>query len=578
MLDPYRMVFVNIIAGAAILLGILLFKIIYPKRSVNLFFLLILVSLLPIISIFRQGTYESGDFNIHIYRAIAFYDSLSEGNLMPSWAGSLNAGYGYPLFIFNYSLPYYLISLFHFLGFTFIASMKLFLSLTSIVSGIFMYLFCKDLFKNKLAAFTSSIFYIFAPYHLIDLHFKVVIGELLSFTLAPLVFFFLNKLYDKKSVLLLLTTGIFFGALIMSHVVIGLFFGLLILIYILLRAIKDKKTSSLLFILCIFPIAGIISIYTWLTPFFLSIYTFIQLLGLPNVHFPTIIELAYSPWKMGLLFQGPKGEISNLIGYTQILVLLLALASVLAKKVSKFISFGLKFWIMSCFIIIFLITPYSKLIWEVIPFIKATGSHRLLLLLAFSISVLAGYLSIFFKNRKILVYLLIVLTIGSTILNWGQRRVIPQINDSVLMKNIGKSTIEGEAHFYANSKWVDIKNPWFSKLPKSHLEIISGTGEIREISRISTNHKYLINAKTSLKIQENTLYFPGWKGFVNGKEVLLSPSNKGIIQASIPKGYSKFEIAYQDILIYKLLKTISVLSIIGSFIFISLKFLRSYLR
>lgn len=568
MLDPYRMIVINIIFSSAIILGILFFKILYPKRSINLFFLLILISFLPLISIFRQGVYESGDFNIHIYRAMEFYNSLTEGNFMPSWAGNLNATYGYPLFIFNYPLPYYLLTFFHFLGFTFITSMKLLLSLTLITSGIFMYLFSRNLFKNNLAAFTSAIFYIFAPYHLIDLHFKVVIGELLSFTLLPIIFFYLNRLHSKPSFLLLLTTGISFAALIMTHVVIGLFAGILILIYIILKTVRDKKITSLLFVFFAFFIAGIMSIYTWLTPFFMSKYTFIQLIGLPTVHFPTITELLYSPWKMGFLFQGPKGEISNLIGYTQILTLFIISISILMKKIPKLILSDIKFWLICCFAIIFFITPYSKLVWEIVPFIKAAGSHRLLLLLAFSISILAGYLAIYFRNKKIIIYLLIILTIGSTILNWGQRRMIQDIDDNFLKSNIWKSTSEGEGHFYANTKWVDIKNPWFSKLPKSHLEIVSGTGEIKNILRTSTHHKYVIYAKNPLKIHENTLYFPGWKGFVNDKEILLSPSSKGIIQASISKGNSKFEIVYQDIFIYKLLKAISALSIIGAFIFL----------
>src|SRR3990167_11280779 len=114
------MVVVNIISSLLLFGGVLIYRYIYPKKKINLFFLLILISILPIISIFRIGTYESGDFNIHIYRIMSFYDSLKEGILIPSWAAELNATYGNPLFIFNYSLPYYLISLFHFLGISFI--------------------------------------------------------------------------------------------------------------------------------------------------------------------------------------------------------------------------------------------------------------------------------------------------------------------------------------------------------------------------------------------------------------------------------------------------------------------------
>ena len=198
MQEPYKMVFVNIISSLLLIIGIFTYKHFNPKKHINLFLILILVSILPVISIFRPGTYESGDFNIHIYRSIEFYRSLSEGIIKPSWAGEVNATYGLPLFIFNYSLPYYPISLFHFLGFSFIMSLKLFLAGTYMFSGAFMFIFTKKLFKNELAAFTSSVFYLFAPYHLIALHFKVVIGELFAFTLIPLFFFFIIKIVESK--------------------------------------------------------------------------------------------------------------------------------------------------------------------------------------------------------------------------------------------------------------------------------------------------------------------------------------------------------------------------------------------
>ena len=166
------MVYVNIIASLVLLAGVLFYRFIYPKKKINLFVLLLLISILPIISILRMGAYESGDFDIHIYRTMAFYNSLSEGHLTPSWAENLNATYGYPLFIFNYTLPYYILCLFHFIGFTYIGSMKLFLGLTLFLSGIFMYFMAKEHFKDDLAAFTSAIFYIFVPYHLIATHFK----------------------------------------------------------------------------------------------------------------------------------------------------------------------------------------------------------------------------------------------------------------------------------------------------------------------------------------------------------------------------------------------------------------------
>src|SRR3989344_89609 len=100
MVDPYKMVVVNTTATFILLLSVLFYKFVYPRKNISFLILLILICVLPTISILRSGTYESGDFNIHIYRIMSFYESLKEGIFMPSWAAELNATYGNPLFIF----------------------------------------------------------------------------------------------------------------------------------------------------------------------------------------------------------------------------------------------------------------------------------------------------------------------------------------------------------------------------------------------------------------------------------------------------------------------------------------------
>jgi len=97
----------------------------------------------------------------------------------------LNATYGNPLFIFNYSLPYYAVVFLHLLGLSFISGMKAYFGLNLYLSGVLMYLWIKKLTQNNLAAFTAAIFYLFNPYHLIDIHLRATLGESTIFTLAP---------------------------------------------------------------------------------------------------------------------------------------------------------------------------------------------------------------------------------------------------------------------------------------------------------------------------------------------------------------------------------------------------------
>lgn len=567
MLDPHRMIVINLMASLILMLSLAFYRYIYPKRNIRLFFLLILISILPIISIFRTGAYESGDFNIHIYRTMDLYKSLSEGIAMPSWAGNLNATYGYPLFIFNYTLPYYIISLFHWIGFPHIGSLKIFLALNVILPGIFMFLFTKKIFKNDLPAFAASTFYVFAPYHLIDVHFKVVIGEILFFTILPLTFLFAYELRNKRTLLPIFLFALSFAALIMSHLVIAFFAGALILFYTFSNSPKNNLRQSFLCTMAGFGISLIISSYQWLGPLLLSQYSFIQNITLGTAYFPTLQDLLYAPWGMGLLFQGPNGEISHLLGYVHLFVIISLLVLLCKKKVPKKIFPEVLFWLMTFFITIFLILPYSKFLWESLPIIKVVGSHRLLILASFTSSILAGYFALIIRKQWV-IYFLVAIAIGSTILNWGQRRVIPEIADAALQKNIAKSTSEGEGHFYANTKWVDIDNPWFSELPKQHLEKLQGNAIIKELERTSIEHFYFVNAKTPIVIKENTLHFPGWTLKSNNKNIAIYPDQKGIINAKLPQGVQYVELSYDDLPLYKYSKVISVGSLFAFLILI----------
>lgn len=567
------MVVVNIIASIVLFSGTLIYKFIF-KRNINLLFLLILVSFLPIISIARNGAYESGDFNIHVYRSIAFYSSLSEGNIMPSWAGELNATYGYPLFIFNYILPYYIISLFHFLGASFITSLKLFLSLGFIFSGIGMYVFTKRIFKNELAAFTSAIFYLFAPYHLIGLHFKVVVGELSAFTFLPFFFLASFKIREDKKITSILLSAVLFAALIASHVFIALVASLILAAYIAFAYLKERKTRLVFKTILALFIGVTMSSYVWLTPFFLSQYTIIQKLKLTFIPLENVYTLFYAPWRMGFLFQGHRGEIANLIGYTQLFVVIYLLFK-LTKKVSK--KSLVIFWLSVFAALFFCILPISRPLWEAIPFIKAVGQHRLLVLIVLVTSILAGYVAMLTKKTAF-VYLLIIITVLYTILNWGHRRVIPTIQDQQLIKELPFSTYKLDTHFYANTRWVDPESPWFRQIPKQRIEIIEGKGTIKEVIHKSTEHEYQVDAQTNLQILENTLYFPGWSAQIGRRAIKIGPSENGLIKMESPKGKYTLSVSYQDIPVLTNLKRVSVLTLAGTLMILAYSGLSYFLQ
>lgn len=574
MIDPYRMVIINLTALSIICIGIFFYRFLYPKKQVKLFPLLLIIMILPVISILRKGAYESGDFNMHIYRAMMFFENLQQGNIIPSWGGELNATYGYPVFIFNYVLHYYLISFFHFLGFSFLAGMKLFLILSVFGSGITMYLWANKIFKNQLAGFAAAIFYVFAPYHLITLHFRVN-GENFAYALAPLLFFQLHNVLERQNIRNILFFGLILGLLFFAHSANAAFTSLFMILYLLLLFLTGlfRRRKQLIAVMGGYFVGISLALPVFFAHSVLSQYTYGYLLaGKPT--FTPLWQLLYSPWRFGLLFQGPKGEFAFLIGYTQLLLLGTIILLLLYKKIKKTYKFAVIFWLSITFATVFLITPESAFLWKIIPILSlAQFSYRLLFFVNISTAILAGYLVLSLPKKKAAIYLLIFFTVVFTIINWGNRRTIPEIGDVTLRQNIPLSSwnYEGMA-VMASPRWLNQHSLWEKKIPVSHLESLSGSAEIRLIERSQTKHTYIVHAKKSILLRENTLYFPGWEVWVDGKKTPVEykkHDSLGKIVFSVTKGMHFIEVKYTDLPLFRLTKTISI----AGFVIILLYFL-----
>jgi len=570
MIGSYQMAFINIIGSLLVLGAALFYKYIFPKKNINLFALLIILSLLPLISLLRIGDYESGDFNIHIYRTMSFYQNLLDGNFIPSWAGMLNGTYGYPLFIFINPLPYYLMSFIHFVGFSFIISIKLFLGFSFVFSGVFMYLFTKETLRNDLAAFTASVFYLFVPYHLVDLHFRNDVGEILCFTLIPLLLFFIYKLFKHGAIIYVLWTGLVFALLIMSHQAIALLTLWLVIPLLIMGVLREpkklKEIKLWIKIFVAFCLGALISAYVWVPYITYVKYTLASEIFTRLPIFVNFSDLLYSPWRFGFLFQGPKGELSFLIGYMQIFVFLALVIYLLLKRHKANHARELIVWLITTAFLVFLLTRFSEIIWLIVPIMKNTLiASRILSVLAFSISFTAGYFALLNLNKKTVIFIVVILAIGTTLLNWGNRRVIPEITDTTLKNNLPYSTSQGEALSWDNTIWYSNKNVWINKVPVSKIDVIRGVAKITILCFTSTKHYFSVNSTGGATLKDNTLYFPGWDVMINGKQADINFMNKqypGIITFNVPAGQTRVIVEYKDLPMLQVLKFVFILSLV----------------
>lgn len=310
----------------------------------------------------------------------------------------------------------------------------------------------------------------------------------------------------------------------------------------------------------------LLSSFYWLPLIIESKY--INLLSKGTVSFIQFNELFYSPWRWGFLFQGPNGELSLMVGYAQWFAIGLSLIFFLKKTISTknrgvyFIS------IISIFILLIMTLPVSDPIWSNISLLKGFQfSYRLLLLISFFTSIIAGIVVINIKN-KLLLFLLCFIVVLTTILNWGNRKTLPELNDAIIKYEFPKSmTKVGQS----TTVWIDSNKFASDKRLVSHIDILQGQANIAEMSRNSIKHDYSINVlseKASFK--ENTLYFPNWTVKVNNNPYPFSFTDStfpGIITFNLKKGLHKVDVISMDTNVRKLSLAVSLFSLIALVIY-----------
>ena len=568
MLPDYKMFPVNVALTILLIIGFGIYRYVL-RQKVNPVFLVILISILPIISIFRIGTYESGDLSIHTQRLMSFYNLLINYHLIPRWTPEFNAGYGDPHFLFAYFLPYFAGSLFHLIGFSFLSSMKLLLATSFVASGIVMYFWVKEEIGEK-SAFVSAVFYLFMPYHLLDMHFRVTVAESLSFVFLPLILLAGKRLIEKSERKWFITLSISIGLLILSHQAISVMFMPIALAYFLFVWKRGgKKVKRLLFCFGSLAAGFLLTSFYWLPIIFLAKFT--QLGANPTrVSFPTFTGLLYTTWRYGFLFQGPNGQLSYLIGYTQIIVILLSIYLLLRNKLIMKDKSLLMFFLIIFTILFIFILPISNFIWKNIPLLKYSQySTRLLVPLALCISILAGVV-VKVINRNWFIFGLCFLTIFYTILNWGNRRTIPVANDDYLRKAFEIKPDLGVLE-PTSPIWVNLAKSNVRIKPKLNVELLNGNAIIKNFSKTPTSQMFSANVRSKYTtVKDNIVYFPGWIVSVNGRRIPINYTNSkypGIITFNLSPGSYTVVVRFADLPIIVFSKWLSGLSLLGIIIY-----------
>ncbi len=518
--------------------------------------ILLILSILPLLDLFHPGLPVTHDGQDHVARIANFFESLTEGNIVPRWAANLNWGYGHPILMFLYPMPSYIASAFHFIALTFVDSTKLVFAVSFMASILTMFLWISEAWGVP-AGIVAALLYGFAPYRFVDLYVRGAIGEHVAFVFAPIVMYALLLLSKSKKLIRggnILALGM--AGLILSHNAVSLMFLPVILLYVsylLFFETKDKK-NFLLHVIFYMVLGFMLSAFFWMPAFFEGKYTLRDIVTKGNFgdRFVPFQWFFYSPWNYG-----GGNEFSKSLGVVQWFVIASGVFVFFKTTKAK-----IRLFIGVCFVLLaaslFLMTSWSALVWEKISLLqKFQFPWRLLTLCVFIVSVLGGFVAEKIpRKRWVISFVAItIVLLLSTIDMWHARDY--SIKPQEFYSGIYNGTTDtGESSPIWSVRFME-------KRPTAPAEVIEGDAVITDEERTGMKHRYTIEAKVKTRIAENTLYFPGWRITSDGSPVSIEfqdPQYRGLMTFWLDAGPHKVIVEFVNT---KLRTFSEIFSIIG---------------
>jgi len=535
----------------------------------------------------------------HIARLYLLVTGIQQGSLFPRWVDLLGFGHGYPLFNFYPPLIYYVSSIFYFLGFSLIWSIKLMIISGFLLSATGAYLLIRKMI-GRLPAILGSTVYTYFLYHSITVYVRGALAEFFTLAILPFVFLSLynlsneiNKTYSTNGKNLIFF-GFSFAFLILTHpliafpsiIFIGLFF-----VFLLIKS--NEKLKLLLFSIT----GGILSLglsaFFWLPSMIERKFTFVDSIltkELANYqdHYVFLSQLWYSPWGYGGSTKGLNDGMTFQLGKVPILLVTLSIAFGFfyffkRKKIDAMLKTYL-FILFLLFVSLFMMTEYSSIIWNVISFLwYIQFPWRFLTFVDLFIAITSAFLIYFFKEvleifLKKYSYQLACLTVAGAVAVTVIKYFPYFIPQKFISTNDSKRTsfkeiawrISGTSYEFVPNSVKTMKTGLGTttlairenELTKEPALIKTGKAKITVLKNNFEDKEFTVVAKIPSTFQLNTYNFPGWQVILDGKEIKIDDNNDlKLINVLIPKGDHELSFKFKNTFVRTLGNSISLVSL-----------------
>ena len=278
-------------------------------------------------------------------RLVEFDAAIRAGDFFPAWSPDLYAGYGSPIFQFYAPLAYYATEVPVLMGFTYATAFKVIWVLSLFASGLAMYRLAST-YLSAWAAMAGSVFYMVAPYRLVDIFVRHALAEHCAFIWLPLIVWGTARFAANRGSIGFSVGAIATTALILTHNVIALI-ALPVCVLVALafassgRDDRPKPGITSLAIAGAVPLVGIgLAAFFWLPAMSGRALTYAEkslTTGYYDFqrHFVEGWQFIDTRWNFGVSGVGGEAEMPLQIGLLYLLAAVGALMMVLARWQGK---------------------------------------------------------------------------------------------------------------------------------------------------------------------------------------------------------------------------------------------------
>lgn len=530
--------------------------------------------------IYHQSLLVSHDVLTHLFQSKEFTNSIYSGTLMPKWASGANNGYGGANFIFYSPLSYYVVALFHYFIPSLVLSIIAAIWLSFYLSGISMFFMVRKFSCSK-TALICALFYQLFPFHIFDLYLRGTLGELFAFAWFPLIFTFINEIFDsEKKHCAIISLSVSYAGLILTHLVSAFIVSIIIILYLsaYIPQVNSRKNLVLVFSSLLLGF-GLSSYFLLPIPFELHFIKidYIKMFPFANYKFNFLFQINSFHNELIPVNTLKFVSLLNFVFVLQLVLFIIFIRYFFKCKKSPASQRMAFFAIYMFSIAFFMATPLSKWLWDFLPILNIIQfpwrwacytEIALIFMLPSLFNSPPSNRFIDFRKFKHSIYVLSALVILSVITIFVRN----QIPDRQLFNQI----LSPEKYGFDTTLPREYTPVWANNLDKTLKEtkpervaVISGDAVTRLELWNPEKRTISVKALSPSLLRFATFYYPGWQAKIDGApESIAIEKVSGAMLLKVLPGEHLITLEFNDTPLRKSSKIITLFSfiILGGYI------------